>query len=99
MVELAPSGEAHLGAPGEAPLERSASPRTGAVTDRPAQVSLQASPSGFLSGSHFGLSGYRDPLSLLLELRQVLHRQAQLNGCRVPLVLTPHKHPCRLLND
>lgn len=62
--------------------ECSASPHTGAVIDRPAWASLQASVSGCLSGSCFGLGGFRDPLSLLLELRQVLHRQTlTCEGC------------------
>lgn len=55
--------------------ECSASAYTGAVIDRPAQASLQASVSGCLSESCFGLDGFRDPLSLLLELRTVLQRQ------------------------
>lgn len=55
--------------------ECSASPHTGTVIDRPAWASVQASVSGCLSESCFGLDGFRDPLSLLLELRLVLHRQ------------------------
>lgn len=49
-------------------------PYTCAVTNRPTWAGSQAFLSGFLSGSWFDLGGFRDPLSLLLEPGQVLHR-------------------------
>lgn len=57
---------AHLGAPGEAPLECSISPHTWTGLTGPLEP-VPGFLSGFLSGSWFGLGGFRDPLRLLLE--------------------------------